>query len=393
MNYKETLNLPKTDFPMKADLPKREPEILKSWEEKDIYGHIRKKFAGKPKYILHDGPPYANGDIHIGHALNKTLKDIVVKYKTMRGFDSPYLPGWDCHGLPVEHALFKELKISKGQIGQLEFRKKAADYALGFVGTQKEQFKRLGVFGDWDDPYLTLKPEYVAGIIRSFGKLVEGGYIYKGVKPVNWCVRCETALAEAEVEYADHTSPSVFVKFRVDDPKFKNKNLFLVIWTTTPCTLVANVAVAVHPDLYYMDIEVGNERYWIAEKLFNSFITKLNISNYKKIGSGFKGKDMEGITYIHPFIDRKGKVVLADYVSNEEGTGCVHTAPGHGMEDYLTGQRYGLPTIMPVDGKGRFDKTAGEFSGLNIFKANQDIINRLKENGSLLYYGEIAHSY
>ena len=392
MNYKETLNLPKTDFPMKADLPKREPEILKSWEEKDIYGHIRKKFAGKPKYILHDGPPYANGDIHIGHALNKTLKDIVVKYKTMRGFDSPYLPGWDCHGLPVEHALFKELKISKGQIGQLEFRKKAADYALGFVGTQKEQFKRLGVFGDWDDPYLTLKPEYVAGVIRSFGKLVEGGYIYKGVKPVNWCVRCETALAEAEVEYADHTSPSVFVKFKIIDQKFSGGKHFLIIWTTTPWTLVANVAVAVNPALDYVTIEANGERYILAKDMLESVAAKANLKD-RKVVSTVKGKELEGLAYSHPFIERTGKVVLADYVSNEEGAGCVHTAPGHGMEDYLTGQRYGLPTIMPVDERGLFDKTAGEFAGMHVFKANDAIIERLRKDGALLNAGCVTHSY
>jgi isoleucyl-tRNA synthetase len=393
MNYKDTLNLPKTDFPMKADLPKREPETLNFWKEKEVYAHIRAKFSGRPKYILHDGPPYANGDIHIGHALNKTLKDIVVKYKTMRGFDAPYVPGWDCHGLPVEHQLFKELKISKGQIGQLEFREKAADYALRYVGIQKEQFKRLGVFGDWENPYLTLKPEYVAGIMRSFAKLVEGGYVYKGVKPVNWCLRCETALAEAEVEYADHSSPSVYVKFRIDDPKFNLKNLYLVIWTTTPWTLVANVAVAVNPDFYYTDIEIGNEHYWVADKLLDSFVNKVGIKNYRIAGKGFKGKDMEGLTYKHPFIDRKGKVVLADYVSNEEGTGCVHTAPGHGMEDYITGQKYGLPTIMPVNEKGLFDSTAGEFSGMHVFKANVAIRERLEKDGNLLSYGNITHSY
>ncbi|MDD4879497.1 MAG: isoleucine--tRNA ligase [Candidatus Omnitrophica bacterium] len=392
MNYKDTLNLPKTDFPMKADLPKREPEMLNFWKEKDIYGHIRKKFAGSPKYILHDGPPYANGDIHIGHALNKTLKDIVVKYKTMRGFDSPYVPGWDCHGLPVEHALFKELKMSKGQIGQLEFRKKAADYALRFVGTQKEQFKRLGIFGEWDDPYLTLKPEYVAGIIRSFGKLVEGGYVYKGVKPVNWCLRCETALAEAEVEYADHTSPSIFVKFKVTDRKFPDGKHFLVIWTTTPWTLVANVAVAVHPALDYVTVEAGGERYILAKDLLESVAAKAGFKDHKVITT-LKGKDLEGLLYKHPFIEREGKVVLADYVSNEEGAGCVHTAPGHGMEDYLTGQKYGLPTIMPVDERGIFDKTAGEFTGMHVFKANGAILERLAKDGNLLYSGTIAHSY
>ncbi len=392
MNYKDTLNLPKTDFPMKADLPKREPQVLKFWEAKDINRLIRQKFAGKPKYILHDGPPYANGDIHIGHALNKTLKDIIVKYKTMRGYDAPYVPGWDCHGLPVEHQLFKELGISKSEIGQLEFRKKAEDYAMKYVEVQKEQFKRLGVFGDWDNPYLTLKPEYVAEIQSAFAKLVEGGYIYKGVKPVNWCIKCETALAEAEVEYEDHTSPSIFVKFKIKDPRIKDDKHFLIIWTTTPWTLVANVAIAVHPEYFYVEIKVGDENYFVAEDLLNVVLDKLNFKNYKKIGNR-KGKDLEGLKYIHPFIEREGKVVLADYVSNEEGTGCVHTAPGHGMEDYLTGQKYKLPTLMPVDEKGRFDDAAGEFKGVNIFKANDAIIDRLKKDGFLLSSDKVTHSY
>ncbi|MFA5335299.1 MAG: isoleucine--tRNA ligase [Candidatus Omnitrophota bacterium] len=388
MNYKETLNLPKTDFPMKADLPKREPEMLKGWESGDIYGAIRKARAGKPKYILHDGPPYANGNIHIGHALNKTLKDIVVKYKTMRGFDAPYVPGWDCHGLPVEHALFKELKMSKGQIGQLEFRKKAAEYALRFVATQKEEFKRLGVFGDWADPYLTLNNKYVAGIVRSFAKMAEKGYIYKGVKPVNWCLRCETALAEAEVEYADHSSPSVFVKFRVNGPGKK----FLIIWTTTPWTLVANVAVAVHPSLDYVTVDAGGEHYVIAKDLLDSVAAKAGFKDYKILAT-VKGRELEGLTYKHPFIEREGKVVLADYVSNEDGSGCVHTAPGHGMEDYLTGQRYGLPTIMPVNERGIFDGTAGEFAGMYVFKANAAITERLQKDGALLAGGTVSHSY
>lgn len=392
MNYKDTLNLPKTDFPMKADLPKREPDLLNIWKEKDIYAAIRRKSEGKPKYILHDGPPYANGNIHIGHALNKILKDIVVKYKTMRGFDAPYVPGWDCHGLPVEHQLFKELKIAKGQISQLEFRKKAADYALRYVGIQKEQFKRLGIFGDWENPYLTLKPKYVAGIVRSFAKLVEGGYVYKGQKPVNWCTRCETALAEAEVEYADHTSPSVYVKFKITDKKFSDGEHFLVIWTTTPWTLVANVAVAVHPELSYVSIKVGEEVYFLAKDLLVAVSEKLGFKDYKILGE-FKGKDMEGLLYAHPFINREGKVVLADYVSNEEGTGCVHTAPGHGMEDYRTGQKYGLPTIMPVNERGLFDQTAGEFAGTYVFKANDAIMERLRKDGYLLNAGTISHSY
>lgn len=393
MNYKDTLNLPKTDFPMRADLPKREPEILKFWEDEDVYRLIREKFLGRPKYILHDGPPYANGDIHIGHALNKTLKDIIVKYKTMRGYDAAYVPGWDCHGLPVEHQLFKELKISKSQIGQLEFRRKAADYALKYVEVQRGQFERLGVFGDWENPYLTLKPEYVAEIVRAFAKLVDGGYIYKGVKPVNWCIKCETALAEAEVEYEDHTSPSVFVKFKIKDSRVKGDKRYLIIWTTTPWTLVANVAVAVHPEYLYVEVKVGDETFYLAKGLLEGVADRLNFKDYKIIGT-LKGKDLEGLIYIHPFIKREGKVVLADYVSNEEGTGCVHTAPGHGMEDYLTGQKYGLPTIMPVDEKGLFKKGgSGDFEGMHVFKANDAIIERLKKEGALLHSGAVTHSY
>ncbi len=420
MNYKDTLNLPKTDFPMKADLPKREPEVQKFWDEKDVYAHIRKKFAGKPKYILHDGPPYANGDIHIGHALNKTLKDIVVKYKTMRGFDAPYVPGWDCHGLPVEHALFKELKMSKGQIGQLEFRKKAADYALKYVDIQKQEFKRLGVFGDWEDPYLTLKPDYVAGIIRSFAKLAAGGYIYKGVKPVNWCTRCETALAEAEVEYADHTSPSVYVKFKIK--AFKNVelqnwasrdvfkfgpsqrpkgNFYFVIWTTTPWTLLANVAIAMHPKEKYIGLwGVDGDVLIVAERLKSQFLDQTGKSDndyetrFPMHDLG-RGEFFEGSLYEHPLgvIEKEGKIVLAEYVSMEDGTGLVHTAPGHGMEDYLTGQKYGLPTIMPVNERGLFDGTAGEFAGTHVFKANDAIIERLKSNGALLHPESLRHSY
>ncbi|MFH0771878.1 MAG: isoleucine--tRNA ligase [Candidatus Omnitrophota bacterium] len=397
MNYKDTLNLPNTDFSMKADLPKKEPETLKFWDEKGIYGLIRRNSAGRPKYILHDGPPYANGNIHIGHALNKILKDIIVRYKTMRAFDAPYVPGWDCHGLPVEHQLFKELKISKGQIDQLEFREKAADYALRYVGIQKKEFERLGVFGDWENPYLTLKPEYVAGITRSFAKLAERGYVYKGVKPVNWCFRCETALAEAEVEYADHTSPSVYVKFKLNSVQrsaFSVQNAsYLIIWTTTPWTLVANVAVAVHPGLSYVSIKVGEETYLLAKDLLDSVAGKVGLKDYRVLGE-FKGKDIEDLVYDHPFLKREGKVVLADYVSSEEGTGCVHTAPGHGMEDFLTGQRYGLPTIMPVDEKGLFRKgEAGEFDGMHIFKANDAIIERMKKDSALLCSGRISHSY
>lgn len=403
MEYKSTLNLPKTEFAMKADLPKREPVFLKQWADQDIYGLIRKNSQGRPKYVLHDGPPYANGDIHIGHALNKTLKDIVVKYKTMRGFDSAYVPGWDCHGLPIEHQLFKELKIAKHQIPQLEFRKKAHDYAIRYVNSQKEQFKRLGVFADWDNPYLTLSRDYEEAILVSFNELFKKGFIQRGLKPVNWCFKCETALAEAEVEYEDHVSPSVFVKFKLEgsQPGSKisgeitsqrnNESTYLVIWTTTPWTLLANVAVAVHPKISYAHIKTDQGDLIIAEERLG-ILEQIGIKEYKLVGT-FQGSDLENFVYSHPFGIRKGRVVLADYVSLEEGTGLVHTAPGHGSEDYLTGIKYKLDIVMPVDDKGQFDKTAGEFSGQNVYQANSLIIEKLKSIGALLCEAKIQHSY
>ncbi|MBN1913235.1 MAG: isoleucine--tRNA ligase [Candidatus Omnitrophica bacterium] len=391
MEYKNTLNLPKTGFAMKADLPKREPGFLKLWQEADIYRLIRDKSKGKDRYILHDGPPYANGDIHIGHALNKTLKDIIVKYKNMRGFDSAYVPGWDCHGLPVEHQLFKELKINKYQIPQLEFRQKAYAYAMRYVSLQKEQFKRLGVFGDWQKPYLTLDASYEEEIVRSLGALTEKGYIYRGLKPVNWCFKCETALAEAEVEYDAHTSPSVYVKFELEERKDFSKDTYLVIWTTTPWTLLANVAVAVHPEFIYSYIKTDKGNLIIAEVRAQA-LERMGIEKYEIIRR-FKGKELEGALYAHPFGLRKGKVVLADYVSSEEGTGLVHTAPGHGAEDYLTGLKYKLEIVMPVDAKGNFDQSAKEFQGLNVYKANDLIIDKLGRSGLLLLAEKLQHSY
>lgn len=388
MEYKNTLNLPKTEFPMKADLPKREPQLLKAWSEPDIYRRIRAHSAGRPKYILHDGPPYANGDIHIGHALNKTLKDIIVKYKTMRGFDSAYVPGWDCHGLPVEHQLFKELGINKYQISQVEFRKKASAYAMKYVDIQREQFIRLGIFGDWPNPYLTLAPEYEEGILSSFNILVKKGFVYRGLKPVNWCFRCETALAEAEVEYEDHVSPSIFVKFKVD-----SSDDYLVIWTTTPWTLIANVAVAVHPDFDYLYIKTNKGNLILGKALLSGVLTLAGITEYEIIKE-LKGRDLEGLKYTHPlYKNRKGRVVLAEYVSIEEGTGLVHTAPGHGAEDYATGVKYKLEIIMPVDGKGNFDSTAEEFKGMNCLKANTAILEKLQGLDVLIYADKITHSY
>ncbi len=397
MDYKSTLNLPQTKFPMKAGLPKREPVFLKEWLDKDIYRLIRKKSENKPKYILHDGPPYANGDIHIGHALNKTLKDIIVKYKTMQGFDSAYVPGWDCHGLPIEHKLLQELGIGKQEIPQEEFRKKAYDYALKYVAIQKEQFIRLGVFGDWQNPYLTLSPDYEVSILNSFNELVKKDYIYRGLKPVNWCFKCETALAEAEVEYEDHTSPSIYVKFKLDNETTRQRDneltdACLVIWTTTPWTLIANVAVAVHPEFIYAYIKTEKGNLIVAKDLLSNVLSQIGIDKFEVIKE-INGRDLEGLAYAHPFELRKGRIVLADYVSREEGTGLVHTAPGHGNEDYATGLKYKLDIVMPVDSKGKFDSSAQEFKGLNVYEANNVIIEKLKRTGALLFNTEISHSY
>ncbi|MFA6357680.1 MAG: isoleucine--tRNA ligase [Candidatus Omnitrophota bacterium] len=390
--YKHTLNLPKTDFPMKADLPKKEPLLLQKWEESGIYKLINDSSSGKPKYILHDGPPYANGDIHIGHALNKTLKDIIIKYKTLRGFASAYVPGWDCHGLPIEHQLLKELKMHKSQISQIDFRKKAYDYANRYVEQQKDQFKRLGIFADWENPYLTLSHEYEEGILNAFAVLNERGYIYHGLKPVNWCFKCETALAEAEVEHEDHSSPSIYVKFKLNISADFNEESFLVIWTTTPWTLLANVAVALHPDFTYVYINTEKGKLIIAKDLLNNFLANSGISNHA-ILKEMRGRDLEGLIYAHPFIPREGQVVLADYVSRDEGTGLVHTAPGHGNEDYFTGIKYKLNIIMPVNGRGVFDSTAGEFQGLHVFDANKLILEKLEKLGVLLFNSKIVHSY
>jgi isoleucyl-tRNA synthetase len=404
MEYKSTLNLPKTDFTMKADLPKREPVFLKSWFDMDIYKLLRQKLKGKPKYILHDGPPYANGDIHIGHVLNKTLKDMIIKYKSMQGFDSPYVPGWDCHGLPVEHQLFKELGINKNQIEKVEFRKKAYSYANKYVSLQKEQFKRIGVFADWQNPYLTLNPEYEESIARSFGLLVKDGYIYRGLKPVNWCYVCETALAEAEVEYEDSASPSIYVKFqllnsessKLKESPAKGKKIYAIVWTTTPWTLIANVAIAVHPHFKYALLEVGEEIWLMQEDRVIPVMEQIGIKEYKKIDS-ILGRDLEGDPYSDIFEPARSaafRFVLAEYVSKEEGTGCVHTAPGHGQEDYLTGQKYNLETVMPVNSKGEFYlDEAIEFVGQHVFVANKNIIHKLEKQGNLLYSGQITHSY
>ncbi len=382
---------------MKANLAQKEPAILKEWESTDVYGQIRKQSKGKKKFILHDGPPYANGRIHIGHTLNKVLKDIVVRFKTMSGFDSPYVPGWDCHGLPIEHRLLKEMKKHKSQVDRVEFRKKAHDYAMQYVGIQREEFKRLGIFGDWDHPYLTLTHEYEYWILKSLAELNKKGYIYRGLKPVNWCFDCETALAEAEVEYEDHTSPSVYVKFKVNNPQviegLPKKDLSLMIWTTTPWTLIANVAVAVHNDFEYSFVETGQDIIILESSLVAPVLEKGGIKDFKIIKKA-KGKDLVACMYSHPLGSKENcRVVAVDYVTKEEGTGLVHTAPGHGQEDYLAGQKFGLDVVMPVNDKGVFDDSAGEFAGQHVFKANPKIIERLQNEKTLFFSDQLSHSY
>lgn len=397
MDYKKTLNLPKTDFPMKGSLPAKEPLILKEWEDQDIYKKIRKKRKGAKKYVLHDGPPYANGNIHIGHALNKILKDIVIKFKTMRGFDAPYVPGWDCHGMPIEHQLFKEMKKTKHDVDQVKFRKMAHEFAIGYVGVQMDEFKRLGVFGDWDRPYLTLDPKYEKEIIASFNKLAKEGFIYRGLKPINWCVKCETALAEAEVEYKNHFSPSIYVEFKVQAQASDFESRAFLVWTTTPWTLVSNVGIALHPDLSYVDFKTKKgEVFVFAEDLLEVIQKKLALEG--KVIRRVKGKELEGVIARHPFLERDSKVVLADYVSNQDGTGCVHIAPGHGQDDYNVGLKYNLPVIMPVDDRGNFTKDMDyeipdPIVGKNIFDVNEIIVKILKDKKALLLFEKTEHSY
>src|SRR3989338_7517026 len=390
MDYKATLNLPKTAFPMKADLPTREPGFLARWQSEDLYQQIRKARAGSPRFILHDGPPYANGDIHIGHALNKILKDLIVRYKTMQGFDSPYVPGWDCHGMPIEHQLFKELGLTKAQIAQTEFREKARAFAQRYVDIQREQFKRLGVSGDWDHPYLTMAQDYELTILAIFRELVQAGYIYRGRKPVYWCASCETALAEAEVEYEDRSDTSIYVAF----PSAQDPRLAIAVWTTTPWTLPANVALCLHPEARYVVLE--DER-WpfrlvIAAGLADRVAAALKAKAVRIVQQA-SGSEFEGWRCRSPFGDRESVVVTDKSVSMTEGTGIVHIAPGHGHEDYAIGQREKLDVLSPVDHQGRFTKEVPAFAGQSVFDANPKIVADLRARGLLLAEEPISHSY
>lgn len=398
MDYKETLNLPRTAFPMKANLVRREPEIIQRWEEEDLYGKIRERAKGREKYILHDGPPYANGHIHMGTALNKILKDFIVKSKFMAGQDSTYVPGWDCHGLPIEHEVEKTLGEEKGRLTKTEIRRLCRDYASRFVQIQREEFKRLGVLGTWNSPYLTMDPKYQATIVREFGRFVDGGYLYRGKKPVYWCPTCRTALAEAEVEYGPHRTPSIYVKFpMVSDlstrfPPLKGKEVSVLIWTTTPWTLPANLAIAFHPDHDYAAVESDGEVFILAHRLVAPVMEILGLKDYRVLAT-FLGRDLEGLKCRHPFLERESVLILAEYVTLDTGTGCVHIAPGHGEEDYESGLKYGLDIYAPVDDQGRFTSEVEFFAGQFVFEANPAINAKLREVGALLHEEEVEHSY
>jgi len=399
MDYKKTLNLPHTDFPMKANLVNKEPEILKKWEQEDVYSLIRNISQGRPAYILHDGPPYANGNIHMGTAFNKILKDIIIKSKQMDGYDVPYVPGWDCHGLPIEWQVDHELGDKKLEMTQSEVRKKCRDFADHFIKIQRDEFKRLGILGEWDNPYLTMNYIYEATIVREFGKFALNGNLLKSKKPVYWCNSCSTALAEAEVEYEDDTSSSIFVRFPfVSDLTEKysslaGKDIFVAIWTTTPWTIPANLAVALHPDLEYVAVDTENYGVLIlAEGLLESFLNKVGIEKYTLL-ERFGARELEGLKAKHPIYDRESAIILADYVTLDVGTGCVHTAPGHGQEDYESGLEYNIEIYSPVDERGRFTEDVEFFAGQDVFEANRNVIEKLHELGALLKEEEITHSY
>ncbi len=411
-DYKDTLNLPQTDFPMRGNLAKREPDFLERWEKMDLYGRLRQQARDekRPVFLLHDGPPYANGDIHIGHAVNKVLKDIIVKSKVLGGFDAPYIPGWDCHGLPIELQVEKKLGKVGIKVNASEFRQACREYAARQVDGQREDFKRLGVMGEWDRPYLTMDYRYEADIVRALGRIIDKGHLHKGAKPVHWCVDCGSALAEAEVEYEDKTSPAIDVRFEVLNEEALMARchhieghegsgpISIVIWTTTPWTLPANQAVAVNPELDYAIVQcdgVGEhvpERLIIAEKLLADAMGRYDVEDYRVVAY-CKGAELEGLMLMHPFYEREVPIIVGDHVTLEAGTGAVHTAPGHGQEDYAAGQRYHLKVDNPVGGDGKFVKGTPLFEGQHVFKANESVIDVLKARSGLVHQEAIRHSY
>jgi isoleucyl-tRNA synthetase len=404
MDYKTTLNLPKTAFPMRANLPATEPEMLARWEAMDIYGRIREARKSLPLWVLHDGPPYANGHIHMGTALNKILKDLVVKSRSMAGANAVYVPGWDCHGLPIEHQVDKELGLDTASIDVRKAmdpvlkRQKCRAYAEKWVEIQGNEFRRLGVFGDWGRPYLTMEPAYQATIAREFGRFVGRGLVYRGLKPVHWCMYCKTALAQAEVEYEDQRAESVYVKFPLTSAPalagaLDGRPLSAVIWTTTPWTLPANLAIAVHPSEPYVALEVGGDVYLVAEALADAFAALETSSAAPRVLARVRGADLEGAEYRHPWIARAGRLVVADFVSMETGTGLVHIAPGHGEDDYELGRRAGLRIYNPVDDDGRFVPEIEHFAGLTVWEANPRIVAHLRRLGALVAAVPFSHTY
>ena len=401
MDYNKTLNLPKTDFPMRASLPQREPEFLKKWNENDQYKKLMDYNEGKPLFVLHDGPPYANGDIHIGHALNKTLKDFIVRYKNMTGFKSPFVPGWDTHGLPTELAARKKAGITaESNISDLELRKICRDTALGYVNLQRESFKRMGIIAEWDNPYITLKKEFEQEQIKVFANMASKGYIYKGLKPVYWCSDCNTALAEAEIEYAEDPCHSIYVKFKVTEDFGKLTALgaeldktYFVIWTTTTWTLPANVAICVGPNYEYSILKANGEYYVMATDLAPVAMADAGITDYETVGI-IRGDELEYMKTAHPFIDRTSLVIVGDHVTLESGTGCVHTAPGHGVDDFIVCKKYPeIPIVVPVDNKGVLTEETGQFAGLTTEEANKPIAEYLDKIGALFALKKIKHQY
>jgi len=399
MDYKKTLNLPATQFPMKANLAQREPEQLKAWYQNDLHAQLRADSKGRKRFILHDGPPYANGYIHIGTALNKILKDFIVRCRQMAGFDAIYVPGWDCHGLPIEHNVDKELGDKKKDLSKAEIRRLCRAYAEKFINIQREEFKRLGVMGEWDDPYLTMNFGYEATIARECGKFALNGSLFRSKKPIYWCFTCQTALAEAEIEYFDDETPSIYVKFAlIDDlspqlPALDGKKVFVVIWTTTPWTIPANLAVALHPDFEYVAVDIGaDEVYILARELVEGCMRTFGISDFTILG-GIDPKALEKKRCRHPLYDRDSLIILGSHVTLEAGTGCVHTAPGHGREDYEVGLLYGLEVYSPVDNRGRFTDDVDYFKDQFVFDANKNINARLKQAGTLVQEGIVGHSY
>ena len=409
-DWKDTVNLPRTDFPMKANLSATEPAVIARWESEKLYERIQARRQGAPSFILHDGPPYANGDIHIGHALNKVVKDIIIKSRTMAGFYAPYVPGWDCHGLPIELKVDRELGPKKHQMSVADFRRACRKYASKYVALQRDDFKRLGVLGTWDEPYLTMNYSYQAAIVRALGRFVEQGLVYKGKKPVHWCIHCRTALAEAEVEYEDHTSPSIYVEFPVDPasgeelakrvPAIAGRQASVLIWTTTPWTIPSNLAIAFHPDFEYGAYEVELEGGAKGEKrvliLATGLAKAVEAATKKPLGEPIatvNGATFEYIKFKHPLYDRASVGVLADYVTLEAGTGAVHTAPGHGADDYKTGLKYGLDVYAPVGPSGHYLEEVGLFGGQRVFDANPKVEAALAERGRLWHRESFQHSY